>query len=248
MFLLLITMMIGDRMNQITSTNDFTFKSLDVPHLPIVLLIDTSDSMEEHIDKLSNSINKFINNLRQDEENRNRIDVAVIGIGEETTIIQDFISVAKMEPVKLQTHGTVFKAFGIIDAIDLVKQYLKLFNSIGTPIFKPWIIIFTNSPLQFNTRSEFESIKETITKEETKGGYGRFKWFTVTMQNADRKTIYEMTNRIIEMNGPYYENFFEWLYEALLSQIIAQAQVQIGLLPPLPEMLHVYNCTSENGD
>ena len=115
------------------------------PHLACVLLLDISGSMfGGPIDSLNESINRFKEQVCQDEIAKRRVDVAIVAFASEVTVVSDFVPVGKLQEIRLEAGGNTNMADGINQAVDMVKKRNAFYQKIGIPYFKPWIFMITD--------------------------------------------------------------------------------------------------------
>ena len=67
------------------------------PHCATVLLLDTSYSMSgDKIRQLNEGLQAFVDEVREDELARKRVDLAVVSFGSQVGVVQDFSSVEEL--------------------------------------------------------------------------------------------------------------------------------------------------------
>ena len=114
-------------------------------HLACVLLLDTSGSMGgPPIDSLNRALQDFKDKVSMDEMAQKRVDIAIVEFNSNARVVQDFTPISQMTPVTLAATGTTAMGAGINMAIDMVKDRNRFYNSLGTPVFKPWIFMITD--------------------------------------------------------------------------------------------------------
>ena len=167
------------------------------PHLACVLLVDTSSSMGESgaINSLNEGIARFKEQLSKDEIAKRRVDVAIIEFNSTVTLVQEFSPVFCLQDVKLTADGLTAMGEAIDFAIDKVKERNHLYAEMGTPCFKPWIFMITDGLPTDNIEKAIKRVRE----EEAKGRFGKLRFIVLGVGNYDRNTMFQITNRVLEM-------------------------------------------------
>lgn len=210
------------------------------PHLACVLLVDTSGSMEgDAIESLNESINQFKKQTAKDPMAQKRVDIAIIEFNDHANVVQDFVPISKMEPIKLEAGGLTNMAEGINLAIDKVKERNRFYASLGTPCFKPWIFMISDGAPYIGTSkqaeldSEMEMVAERIRTEENKGSHGKLKFFALGISNYDKETLFKLTKRVMALTDTDFSGIFNWMSESMVAISVSRVDenVQLGNLP-----------------
>lgn len=204
--------------------------AVNEPHLACVLLLDTSGSMARSIDNLNNAINDFKKAVSMDELSKKRVDVAIVEFNDEATVIQEFTPISEMEPIKLTAGGLTAMGEGINLAIDLVRERSRFYRDIGIGCFRPWIFMITDGV----PTDDIAYARSRIAEEESKGEYGKLKFFAVGVDNYDKDAMFMLTPRVIELKEANFEGIFNWMSESMIC-ISASTVSDEAELPMLPE-------------
>ena len=200
-------------------------------HLACVLLLDTSGSMSgEPIDSLNRALNEFKSKVSMDEMAQKRVDVAIVEFNSTARVVQDFTPISQMTPISLQATGTTAMGAGINMAIDMVKERNKFYNSLGTPVFKPWIFMITDGAPTDNV----DEAARRIQKEENKGSHGKLKFFALGVTNYDKDTLFRITNRVMELRDTDFSGIFNWMSESMVAISVSRVGEEVSLTS-LPE-------------
>lgn len=205
------------------------------PHLACALLLDTSGSMgagARAIDKLNEGIKRFKASVSQDPIAQKRVDVALITFDDTVEVISDFTPVANMPTPTLQAGGMTNMAEGIQVAIDLVKNRTAMYQSLGTPCHKPWIFMITDGSPTCSD-SEMEKAAARIQAEEQKGSHGRLAFWALGIDDYNKKELFKLTKRVLELKDEDFNGIFDWLSESMscISQSQVGDSVAFGELP-----------------
>ena len=199
-------------------------------HLACVLLLDTSGSMTgAPIDNLNRALQVFREKIALDELASRRVDIAVVEFNNDARVVQDFTPIAQMEPVTLYANGMTYMGAGIDLAIDMVKARNQFYNSVGTPVFRPWIFMITDGA----PTDDIENAARRVREEESKGTHGKLKFFALGVGEYDRETLFRLTNRVMELTDMNFYGIFDWMSESMVAISVSRVgeEIRLGDLP-----------------
>jgi len=199
-------------------------------HLACVLLLDTSGSMVgQPIENLNSALQAFKEKVAMDELASRRVDIAIVEFNNDARVLQDFTPVAQMEPVTLRANGMTYMGAGINMAIDMVKERNQFYNSVGTPVFRPWIFMITDG----SPTDDIEKAAQRVREEESKGTHGKLKFFALGVGEYDRGTLFKLTNRVMELTDTDFNGIFNWMSESMVAISVSRVgeDVRLGDLP-----------------
>lgn len=209
------------------------------PHMACALLLDTSFSMsmgrggETPIHNLSEGIRRFKAAVSEDPLAQKRVDVAIITFSDHAQKICDFTPVVDLPTPELEATGMTNMAEGIQMAIDLVKDRTQMYQNLGTPCYKPWILMITDGA-STSEDAEMEKAAQRIALEESKGSHGHLSFWGVGVGNYDSKELFKLTNRVVELRAMDFTQLFDWLSESFTEISRSQVDDRVAL-PPLGE-------------
>lgn len=213
------------------------------PHLPCVLLLDTSGSMGQGeypsrpIDSLNHAIEKFIRETQSDGNANKCVDLALISFNDSADVQVPFTPLSAMQPVTLEAGGLTNMAQGIHTAIDIVKNRLHEYASMGTPTYKPWIFMITDG-LSTSSPADMESAADRIRQEEAIGAHGKLKFWALGVPGADEKELTKLSKRVLSATDTDFSTIFNWLSQSM-SAISVSSVMENAPLPDLPQNMHV---------
>ena len=199
-------------------------------HLACVLLLDTSGSMQgDSIASLNRALREFKDKVSMDEMAQKRVDIAIIEFNSEARLVQDFTPISQMKPITLKADGLTAMGAGINKAIDMVKDRNRFYNSLGTPVYKPWIFMITDGAPTDN----IENAARRIQEEESKGTHGKLKFFALGVAGYDRATLFKLTERVMELSDTDFTGIFNWISESMVAISVSRVgdEVQLNPLP-----------------
>jgi len=215
---------------------DATIAAPDEPHMACLLLIGTSGSMTgQPIESINKALHRFIAKIQMDDKAKTQIDIAVVEFNNDARVVHGFTPVEQtMEPITLRAAGMHAMGAGIDMAIDLVKERSKLYNTMGTPMHRPWIFLITDGASTDN----IDLAAARINEEETKDADGNLKFFALGVGDYDKAATLKLTNRVMELVDTDFEGIFNWISESLIA-ISASPVNDEGKLGTLPENARV---------
>ena len=201
------------------------------PHLACVLLLDTSSSMSgPPINSLNQALQDFKDKVSMDEMAQKRVDIAIIEFNSSVRMVQNFTPISEMLPITLQATGSTAMGEGINLAIDVVKERNRFYNSLGTPVFKPWIFMITDG----GPTDSIENAISRIQLEESKGSHGKLKFFALGTPGYDKNTLFRLTKRVMELRDTDFSGIFNWMSESMVAISVSRVDAEAPL-PTLPE-------------
>jgi len=125
--------------------------------LPIILLLDTSGSMEGYrIDALNSAVKDMINSFSEEENIRAEIQVAIITFGAEVKMHTDITSVRNIVWSDLTATGMT----PLGGALDIAKEMIEDREKISSRAYKPTVIVVSDGMPNDNWRQSLEYFKQ----------------------------------------------------------------------------------------
>ena len=227
------------------------------PKCPVVLLIDTSESMAgEKINSLNSGVNLLINTLKNDEIAHKRVELSIVSFNSVVDVIQDFAVVDDMPVVNLNASGFTLMGQAIITGIDLISTRKEIYKSGGIDYYRPWIWLITDgTPTDMGPRdgkyyetyddvtasgesinmpeSFFETWDNVIKSVHDGENNHNFAFFAVGVEGADMQTLSEISVRApVKLNGVNFKDMFLWLSKSLSNISHSGTNDQISLSSP----------------
>lgn len=214
--------------------------NLAQPHLACVLLVDTSNSMNDFgkIKRLNEGIKRFIKNVSEDENSKDKVDIAIVEFNSSVNIIQDFAPVTDVSSIDLVAEGATMMAEGLDRAIDLLTARRLKYASLGVPSYKPWIVLFTDG-IPTDSKGYVESTQMINVSKRVKSEFEKGKLTVITVYIGDDLKEVTWENRkknpsyylsmvstkkgILMLKDETFEGFFDWLSDSM--RIISCSQV-----------------------
>lgn len=183
------------------------------PRCPIVLLLDTSESMKgEPITMLSKAINEFRSEVAADAIASLRVDLAVISFGGSAQLLHDFASCGSFETPTFSANGGRAIGEAIHLTLDLIEERKELYKSLGIRYFRPWaFLIATGSPDDPDWRQAATSAVQAEEQEKVTFfpvGFG---------DKVDLQTLGEFSHEtsVLRFRSGMFSKLFTWLSVSL---------------------------------
>lgn len=197
------------------------------PHVACVLLLDTSGSMGgQPIESLNKAVNDFKVQTGMDELAQKRVDISIIEFNSEVNVVQDFVPLPRMEPVRLEASGMTSMGRAIDLAIDKVKERMRFYASMGTPNFPGHIFMITDGAATDNMDAAIARVH--LEQDEKK----KIKFFAIGVENYDKDMLKSLTKRCIELEGTNFEGIFNWISKSMVQVSVSK----VGQNPQLPDL------------
>jgi uncharacterized protein YegL len=200
------------------------------PRCPCVLLLDTSGSMRgDAINALNEGLKSFKDELAQDSLASRRVEVAIVTFGGDVKVVQEFITVDEFTAPTLEASGLTPMGTAIQKALDLLAERKALYKTNGVAYYRPWVFLITDGSPEGEAQEAIAHATQRIKDDEAAK---RVAFFSVGVQNADMKTLTELSPRPpLKLQGLHFVELFVWLSRS--TQQVANSKVgdQVALPP-----------------
>jgi uncharacterized protein YegL len=193
---------------------------------PVVLLQDTSSSMEPNIGRVNEGLQTLHSDLLMDHLASQRVEIAVITFGP-VRLVQDFVTVDQWLPPRLHASGGTPMGEAMRYAIQQLRMRKRAYREAGIAYYRPWIWLVTDGA----PTDRWQDALDDVQAEVKSGG---IEMFTIGTDNAD----YEVLRRISYPRPPVmlreakYREMFVWLSQSLKPVSRANPNAVLDLPPP----------------
>jgi uncharacterized protein YegL len=212
------------------------------PRCPVVLLLDTSGSMQgARIAELNSGLRAFSAALKADPVASLRVEVALVSFGGKARILdvrpggsgqeaddadRAFVTLDAFEPPELIAVGETPMGQAVRLGLDLVRSRKALYKQHAIDYFRPWIFLITDG---FPTDRGWESAALDVRAEEDRKGLS---FYAVGVAGADSSKLARFSSKRepLRLKGLAFADLFEWLSKSLS----AVSQSRPGEQAPLP--------------
>jgi uncharacterized protein YegL len=211
------------------------------PRCPVVLLLDTSGSMQgKPIQELNEGLRAFSAAVKADALASLRVEVAIIAFGGKVRALevregrgkpiimdagQAFITVDRFQPPTLNAQGGTPMGEAARQALMLLRQRKEIYKQNSLDYFRPWIFLITDG----KPTDEWKAAAQEVKDEEARKGV---LFFGVGVEGADMGTLAQFSDQRtpLKLRGLAFEELFQWLSKSLS----AVAHSKPGEMVPLP--------------
>jgi uncharacterized protein YegL len=154
---------------------------------PVVLLLDTSGSMEgKPIEELNKAITKLKDDILEDPLLTNRLEVGIVAFDDDARVERaiDLITPETHLPM-LQVGGRTNLVAGMEKAIEMVEERKTFYKSNGEQYYRPFIVLFTDGA-PTNTTDEVEALDQKI---QTLSDNKKFVFLPFGVEGADMQML-----------------------------------------------------------
>ena len=206
----------------------------DKAHFAFLFLLDTSAKMcGEALYKINEALNAFLKSNTLDEETKRRVDISIIEFNSNARVVQDFVPVSQMSPITLTASGCAAMGEGINLAIDKVKQRMRFYAEIGTPYYKPWIFMITDS----DSIDDISVSKKRISQEEERK---RIRFLSVGLPYCRESSLLSISDLCIKIDDfKDFEAFFGWVEKLILYHSCERPETNPDY-PDFPQGIRVF--------
>ena len=205
------------------------------PHMACLFLLDTSGSMGFKasdgvvpIDALNDAINRFKEQVCQDDKTADILDVAIVEFNNSINVIQDFSPVEYMQQVNLTAQGLTYMAPAIEKAIEMVDERSRFYRRMGTEPYKPWIVMISDG-------APLDNIDDVAVKLTNLSRSNKLAFWSLSLPGADNKVLHELSGaRVLNLVGYNFSEFFNWVNKSMraVSESAPGEKVKGQELPP----------------
>ena len=193
------------------------------PRCPVVLLLDTSASMEgERIEALNAGLLRFHEALSMDPLAMKRVELAVVTFGP-VAVRSECVSAEAFQPPFLEATGNTPMGAAVLRGVELLRARKAAYREAGVPFYRPWLFLITDGA---PTDSLAEATRRVAAGEAAK----EFMFFAVGVEGADMEALRKLSVRApLMLRGLAFRELFAWLSNSLG----AVSRSRAGDAPPL---------------
>lgn len=177
------------------------------PRCPVILLCDTSGSMQgEPINALNMGLAAFQKDVYKDEIASLRVEVALVTFGP-VRLAQDFVTIDNFTPPRLEASGVTPMGEAIEYALDLLEQRKETYKNNGVQYYRPWVFLITDGAPTDSWQNAAYRIREAEAQR-------RMLFFAVGVEGADMNKLRQIAlpeRPPVLLNGLDFTSMFQWL-------------------------------------
>ena len=181
-------------MNHNYNFNDYPPENVNMQHMPVAIVCDTSGSMSgTPIQNVNLSVNRFTEDVCKDPKAAGLVDVAVISFNHEPTVVQGFRPITELQPVQFSAGGGTNISAALEMAINKIRERCHLYEENGIEIKMPYIILITDG--YGGDVTEISRIIKQRTADK------KMQLWVLAVKGYDKETIAKLTDgkRVFEL-------------------------------------------------
>jgi uncharacterized protein YegL len=197
--------------------------------VPVILLLDTSGSMSgQPIQELNRGIAAFKEDALKNTQASLSVEVAIVTIGPEVQLIQDFVTVDNFTPPILEASGPTPMGAAIEYALDLLEDRKATYKANGIQYYRPWVFLITDGAPTDDWQLAAQRVRENEANR-------RLSFFAVAVQGADIQTLQQIAPSArppILLKGLDFRSLFVWLSTSM-KRVSSGKVGEVVALPPV---------------
>lgn len=197
------------------------------PRCPVVLLLDTSYSMNGRpIQELNNGLLAFKDELVADTLAAKRVEVATVTFGP-IQIQHDFVGAASYSPPVLTAVGDTPMGAAILQGLDLLRNRKATYRANGIAFYRPWVFLITDGAPTDDVQQAAGAIRE--------GEAGKaFSFFAVGTPEANMAVLTALSpaRSPLTLQGLRFRELFVWLSNSMRSISRSTPDTEVPLENP----------------
>jgi uncharacterized protein YegL len=211
------------------------------PRCPVVLLLDTSGSMQgDPITELNSGVKELENDLKGDHLASLRVEVAIVTFGGEVSALdvragtgmvpfdaaQAFVTVDQFSAPALFAGGETPMGEAVQRALVLIRDRKDVYKQNDIDYYRPWLFLITDGE---PTDLGWEAAADQARQEEDRKGV---MVFPVGVQGANLTKLGRFSNRQpVLLNGLDFREMFKWVSKSLSAVGASRPGDQVPLAP-----------------
>ena len=161
-------------MNYNKYLNSQEFVDNNAKRIPVCIVVDCSGSMKEYdntsktrIDRVNDGISLFYNEIRKNPKTKRAVDVLIIQVGNNATIINDFASTDVNPPTLRYLVEKNNLTAGINLALEKLDERKQIYKSANIDYYQPWLLIMSDGGVNNEFRKNlFDKVQEEVRDRE----------------------------------------------------------------------------------
>ena len=184
------------------------------PRCPVVLLLDTSYSMQGNpINQLNEGVHALYAALKDDDLASVRVDLSVMGFGKSVEVKQNFATVSESEAPTLEVNGMTPMGEAITTGLKRIESRKSEYREAGISYYRPWLFLITDGQPTDNISEASSMLKQSIENKKVI-------FFGIGVQSANLEVLKQISGspeRVFKLHGLNFKELFQWVSSSLSS-------------------------------
>ena len=205
------------------------------PRCPVMLFLDTSDSMSgEPIKELNEGLAAFKYAVETDPLAALRVELSLVTFGGKAQIYQNFRTIDLFVPPKLETQGKTPLGEALEIGFEALNQRKEIYKKLGVPYYRPWVFLITDgAPTDegwYKSAQDFQKADQA----------GKLMFFTIAVKGADRRILGQIAapgRPPIHLKDLRFRELFLWVSTSIRMVSVSRTALNLdchGIMQALP--------------
>lgn len=197
---------------------------------PVVMVIDRSISMSgASINELNKGLQEFEQEISSDQIASNRLDLAIVSFGSDTTLERDFSLITSEAIPTININGGTNIIAGINEGMRILEERKAWYKSTGQTYYRPYLVFITDGgapigdlPQQIRSKAEAKALN----------------FWAIGVKDADMNVLEQLccpdvngSLAPLTLNGLKFVELFKWLSSSFTKVSNNQDGEEIDLTP-----------------
>ena len=174
-----------------------------------------------HINQLNAALNGFKGDIARDRAAQDILDVAVVQFSEDFNILQDFIPIANLNPLRLIAGSSANYSVAIHEALKMADAKTRY----GGSSHKPWIVLIASA-------APADDISAVTSEVQGLQGADKLRFMALSADGGNSASLKQLTDVVFRINDTNFVPFFGWISQCMG----AIARTKPGEKPQLPNL------------
>ena len=201
-----------------------------VPRLPCILVLDISASMiGRPIEALTGALEQFVLDLQANIHSLERVELALVTFGDAVSVVRDFTRASDFVVPRLDARGTTPTGEAIGLALDLIRQRITQYKTIGITYYRPLVLLLTDG-------APTDDIQVAASRLHSEHARRRLSFVAVGTADADMGLLEQLSppgQPALKLEDLRFEKLFSWVSTSLGSIAKIDPKDQPVLFQPL---------------
>lgn len=200
------------------------------PRCPVVLLLDTSESMEgKPIDELNAGLATFKYEVEKDPLAALRVELCIVTFGGDVACNQDFKTIDEFIAPKLSPKGLSPLGGALELGLKKLEERKHLYKKYGIPYYRPWLFLITDGAPTDGMKWYEEGKKAQQLEAE-----GHLSFFLIGIEGADMDILRKIASPEhppLKMQDLRFREMFKWLSASVRRVSSSRVETEMMALP-----------------
>lgn len=192
---------------------DLEFAQNSDPRIPIVVVLDCSDSMMEKrpgqdrspFEALNGGLDTLWSSLHNDPLAKRRAEVSFVTFGSDVSEPTEFATVDQMVLPELRPMGVTSMGEALIVALDAIEERKQTYKQNGIQYYRPICMLIGDGLSTSSVEEASVRLKEAVEKK-------KLTFMPIAVEGADVDQMTSLSGKqALKLQGVKFEELFQWL-------------------------------------